>query len=418
LNGEIFSIGTELLMGELTDANASWIAARLPALGIQLQWVSIIGDNLQMLNEAFSRGLQRSDIIFTTGGLGPTRDDLTREAIAQTLGETRTVQKEVVEQLERYFQSRGIAMPLNNLQQAHLIPSARFIRNRNGTAPGWWAQRDGKIIIAMPGPPGEMHPIWEDEVAPRLAEMVNDGVTITRNIKTIGLSEGAVDETVAEFFGLENPYLGIYSKPDGIHLRMIARAKDAASARALIQPMEEGIVARLAPYIWGYDDETPEQAIGKVLVERGLTLATMESCSGGFLANSITDVPDSSTYYKGGMVVYSDELMIANGVSAQTIRRYGTVSQETATAMAQAIRKNLSADLGIGITGVAGPSELEGKPVGQVYLSIAGPDDVKEASLRIPPRRAVIKRRIANTALIELRRMINAGRPTLKHADR
>jgi nicotinamide-nucleotide amidase len=408
LKGEIFSIGTELLMGELTDTNASWIAARLPALGIQLQWVSIIGDDLKMLTETFSRGLQRSDIIFTTGGLGPTRDDLTREAIAQTLGETCTVQKEVVEQLERYFQGRGTAMPPNNIQQAHLVPSARFIRNRNGTAPGWWVERNGKIIIAMPGPPGEMHAIWEEEVTPRLAEMVNDGVTITRNIKTIGLSEGAVDETVAEFFGLENPYLGIYSKPDGIHLRIIARAKDTASALALIQPMEEGIVARLAPYIWGYDDETPEQAIGKELVERGLTLATMESCSGGFLANSITDVPDSSTYYKGGVVVYTDELMIANGVPAQTIRRYGTVSQETATAMAQAIRKNLSADFGIGITGVAGPQELEGRPVGQVYLSIAGANGIKEASLRVPPRRAVIKRRIANTALIELRRMINA----------
>jgi len=409
LKGEIFSIGTELLMGELTDTNASWIAARLPALGIQLQWVSIIGDNLEMLNEAFSRGLQRSDIIFTTGGLGPTRDDLTRQAIAQTLGETPTVQKEVVEQLERYFQGRGIAMPPNNLQQALLIPSARFVRNRNGTAPGWWAQRDGKTIIAMPGPPGEMHPIWEDEVAPRLAEMVNDGVAITRNIKTIGLSEGAVDETVAEFFGRENPYLGIYSKPDGIHLRIIARARDATAAWALIQPMEEGIVERLAPYIWGYDDETPEQAIGKVLVERGLTLATMESCSGGFLANSITDVPDCSTYYKGGVVAYTQGLMIANGVPAQTLRRYGMASQETATAMAQAIRKHLEADFGIGITGVAGPSELEGQPVGQVYLAIAGANGVKEASLRVPPRRAVIKRRIANTALIELRRMISAG---------
>ena len=408
MKAEILSIGTELLMGELTDTNASWIASRLPALGIQLQWVSIIGDDLGMLAEACSRGWQRSDLILTTGGLGPTQDDLTREAIAKALGETPTVQEQVVKELERYFQDRGITMPTHNIKQAYLIPSARFIPNRNGTAPGWWVERDGKIIIAMPGPPGEMRAIWEEEVAPQLGQILNGQVTITRNIKTMGLTEGAVDEIVSEFFGRENPYLGIYSKPDGIHLRIIARAKDATSAQALIRPVEDAIVARLAPYIWGYDDETPEQAIGKTLQQRGLSLATMESCSGGYLANSITDIPDSSRYYKGGLVVYSNEMKIANGVPAEVIQKYGAVSQETATAMAQAIRDNLGADFGIGITGVAGPSEVEGKPAGLAYLSIAGANGVKELELRSPPRRPVINRRISNTALIELRRLVDA----------
>ena len=159
MKAEILSIGTELLMGELTDTNASWIAGQLPPLGIQLQWVSIIGDDLDKLAEAFSRGLQRSDIVFTTGGLGPTQDDLTREAVAQALGETPTVQQEVVDNLERYFAGRGIAMPSHNIKQAHLIPSARFVRNRNGTAPGWWVENNGRIVVCMPGPPGEMQPI-------------------------------------------------------------------------------------------------------------------------------------------------------------------------------------------------------------------------------------------------------------------
>ena len=222
MKAEILSIGTELLMGELTDTNASWIASQLPPLGIQLQWVSIVGDDLEKLADAFSQGLRRSDIIFTTGGLGPTQDDLTREAVARALGETPTVQQEVIDNLERYFAGRGIEMPSHNIKQAHLIPSARFVRNRNGTAPGWWVENDGRIVVCMPGPPGEMQPIWHEEVAPLLKEMVDEEVTITRNIKTLGMSEAAIDEEISEFFGHENPYLGIYSKADGIHLRIIA----------------------------------------------------------------------------------------------------------------------------------------------------------------------------------------------------
>ena len=409
MKAEIFSIGTELLMGELTDTNASWIAARLPALGIRLQWMSIIGDDLEMLTEAISRGLQRSDIIFTTGGLGPTQDDLTREAVAGAMGETPVVQEEVVRSLEQYFANRGTPMPPHNIKQALLIPSARFIPNRNGTAPGWWTERDGSTIVCMPGPPGEMHAIWEEQVEPRLSQVGDDEVTITRNIKTMGLSEGAADEIVSEFFGKENPYLGIYSKADGIHLRIIARAQDAATAWALIQPVEDAIVARMGPYVWGYDDETPEEAIGAALKARQLTLATVESCTGGYLANSVTEEPDSSDYFKGGVVAQTDGMKTAIGVPPETLEKHGAISQETATAMARAIREHLGADYSIGITGVAGPSEVEGKPVGLAFLAIAGPEEVRELELRLPPRRAVIKRRLSNQALIELRKMITDG---------
>ena len=406
MKAEIFSIGSELLMGELTDTNASWIAARLPPLGVQLLWVSIVGDDLGRLTEAISRGLQRSDILITTGGLGPTQDDLTREAVAAALDETPVVQEEVVRALEEYFQSRGVVMPSHNVKQALLVPSARFIPNRNGTAPGWWVERDGRFVVSLPGPPGEMQAIWKEEVEPRLRRLVDDEVTVTRNIKTMGLSEGAVDEIVSEYFGHENPYLGIYSKADGIHLRVIARAQDTAAAWALVQPVEEAITARLGPYIWGYDDETPEQAIGPVLKERGLTLATMESCTGGYLANSITETPGSLDYFKGGIVAYSPSMLAAGGVPRQTIVDHGAVSRETATAMARAAREGMGADFGVGITGVPGPTEQEGKPVGLAYVCIVGAGQVKEMELRSPPRRAVIKRRLSNQALIELRKLI------------
>lgn len=413
MNAEIISIGTELLMGELTDTNASWIAGRLPALGIRLQWVSIIGDDLPKLTEAFQKGWQRSDVIFTTGGLGPTQDDLTREAVAAALGETPTVQEAELENLRQWFRNRGQDMPAHNVKQAQLIPSARFITNRNGTAPGWWTERDGKHIVCMPGPPGENRAMWQDEIDARLKTLIDDEVTITRNIKTLGLGEAAVDEIVAEFFGLENPYLGIYSKADGIHLRIIARAGDEASARALIGPVERAIHERLAPYIWGYDDETPELSVGAALLARGMTLATMESASGGFLANTITEAPDSGRWYRGGSVAYTRDAMAAAGVDAGVLERYGAVSQETANAMARAAQCATAADFGIGVTGVLGPEEVEGHRPGTIHIAIATADGgaVREFPLRTPPRRLVIKRRSCNTALTELRKLITALSP-------
>ncbi len=409
MKAEIFSIGTELLMGELTDTNGSWIAAQLPPLGIQLQWITIVGDNLDMISEAFARGMSRSDVMFTTGGLGPTQDDLTREAVAKAFGEAPVVQPEVVERLERYFEGRGMAMPAHNIKQAHLIPSAEFIPNPNGTAPGWWAEKDGKIIVSMPGPPGEMHPMWENQIAPRLRELVDDEVTITRNVKTLGMSEAAIDEVMDEYFGQENPYLGIYSKADGIHLRIIARAASEGEARSMIQPVEAAIEERLGEYIWGYDDETPEQSVGQALSGKGLTLATMETCTGGFLANSITEVPQASQYFRGGVVAFSPRQAMENGVPAQVVEQYGLASEKAAAAMASAARERLEADYGIGIAGVSSPEGENGHPAGQIFIAIAGPDGVKELAMRVPPRRITIKRRGSNTALTELRKLITSG---------
>ena len=412
MKAEIVSIGTELLMGELTDTNASWIAGRLPPLGIQLQWVSIVGDDLPMLTDAFRRGMERSDIIFTTGGLGPTQDDLTREAVAAALGEAPVVQEAELENLRQWFRNRGQDMPAHNVKQAHLVPSASFITNRNGTAPGWWAEKGGKHIVCMPGPPGENRAMWADEIDARLKTMIDTEVTITRNIKTLGLGEASVDEIVSEYFGLENPYLGIYSKADGIHLRIIARAADEAIAREMIAPVENAIHERLAPYIWGYDDETPELSVGSALVARGMTVATMESVSGGFLANSITEAPDSNQWYRGGSVAYTTDAMIAAGVDADVLSDHGVVSQQTANAMALAAQYSNAADFGIGVTGVLGPQELEGHRPGTIHIAIAhGGEDVQEFPLRTPPRRLVIKRRSCNTALTELRKLITAVSP-------
>jgi nicotinamide-nucleotide amidase len=354
--------------------------------------------------------MERSDIIFTTGGLGPTQDDLTREAIAAAFGETPVIQQEVVDDLERYFAARGGPMPQHNIKQANLIPSARFVPNPNGTAPGWWAERDGKIVICMPGPPGENRSMWEDQVEPQLAELIEDEVTITRNIKTFGMSEGAVDEIVSEFFGVENPYLGIYSKADGIHLRVIARGKDSQSAQAMIAPVEQAIHERLGEYIWGYDDDTPAQAAGRSLLENDLTVAVIEMCTGGALTNSITDVSDSLTYFKGSTVAYDGAALSASGVPAEVMEKHGVVSQETANAMAETVRQRFKADLGIAVTGVPGPGEFEGKPLGLAYITVTNGVKTREMEMRLPPRRVTIKRRVPNQALIELRRLVEETR--------
>ena len=411
MNAEIISIGTELLMGELTDTNASWIAGRLPPLGIQLQWVSIIGDDLPKLTEAFRQGMKRSDIIFTTGGLGPTQDDLTREAVAAALDETPTVQQEEIENLRQWFRNRGQDMPAHNVKQAHLIPSAQFVTNRNGTAPGWWAEKDGKHIIIMPGPPGENRAMWQDEIDAKLRDMIDSEVTITRNIKTLGLGEASVDEIISEYFGLENPYLGIYSKADGIHLRIIARANDEDTAREMIAPVENAIHERLAPYIWGYDDETPELSVGAALTARGMTLATMESVSGGFLANTITEATDSDQWYRGGAVAYTADAIVAAGVPSAILDANGVVSQPTANAMALAAQTSAGSDFGLGVTGVLGPREFEGHRPGTIHIAISHGEDVHEFPLRTPPRRLVIKRRSCNTALTELRKLITTVSP-------
>jgi nicotinamide-nucleotide amidase len=408
---EILSIGTELLMGEIVDTNAAHLAARLPPLGLELRWVQQVGDNRDHIVELLQRALTRSDVILTTGGLGPTQDDLTREAIAAALGEELRVDPDLLEQMKRNFQGRGQSMPSLNIKQATLIPSARSLPNPLGTAPGWWVETRGRLIAAMPGVPREMERMWEHEVTPRLKERVKGPVILTRTLKTFSLAEAAVAESVGHLFGKENPYLGIYARADGIHLRIIARGAREAQAQALIEPVEAEIRAKLGPTIWGADNEVLEERVGSLLRERGLSLATMESCTGGMLASSITDVPGSSDYFRGGLVAYTNEVKIAYGVDPQLIEQHGAVSPPVAESMAQAARRLLRADLGLAVTGVAGPGELEGKPPGTVIIGVAWGERHQSSAGRYPPRRELVKRRAVTQALLELRRLLVEADP-------
>jgi nicotinamide-nucleotide amidase len=410
MKAEILSVGTEILLGEILDTNSQYIAARLPALGIDLYYKHTVGDNLGRLTEVLGRAWERADIVFTTGGLGPTEDDLTREAIAAVLGEDVAVDPDLEAWVRAFFARRNAPMPERNLKQAWLIPSARAIPNPRGTAPGWWVERNGKSIVAMPGPPAEMTRMWDAEVEPELRRRPTGVVLIARTLKTSGIGEGSVDEMLSPLLKTTNPSIGVYARADGIHVRIAAKAHDRAEALEMIEPVEEEARRILGPAVWGADDDTFESMVGRLLLDRGLTLAVMESCTGGLLADVITNVPGSSRYFRGGVVAYATDIKVAMGVDPSVIEEHGVISAEMAAAMAEAARLRLGADMGIGITGVAGPDPQDGAAVGQVHVAVAdalGPPATM--SYVFAQSREAIKRRAVTSAMTLLRRRLLAG---------
>ena len=416
MKAEIIAIGTEILLGEIVDTNTQYVASRLPALGIDLYYTSVVGDNLGRLVEVIGRAWARSGVVLTTGGLGPTEDDLTREAIAQVLGEEPHVDPELERALREFFARRGVQMPESNVKQATLIPSARAIPNPRGTAPGWWVERDRHVIVAMPGPPTEMQRMWEAEVAPELARRHSGAVLVVRTLKTIGLGEGTVDEMVSPLLKSSNPSIGVYARADGIQLRIAAKAASVEDGRRLIAPVEAEARRILGSAVWGADDDTLAGAVGTMLREQGLTLATMESCTGGLLGSTITDVPGSSDYFKGGLVSYATGMKIAWGVDRQIIAEHGVISGECAQAMARAVRDRLGSDVGIGVTGVAGPDPQEEKPVGTIHVAVVlGEEPPQTVSYVFAQGREAVKRRAVTTALALLRRAL-LERPDADHA--
>ena len=407
MKAEIISIGTELLLGELTDTNASYLAGQLPILGIDLYWISQVGDNQGRLVEVLKRAWLRSDLILITGGLGPTKDDLTREAIAEMMEEEMRIDPIFEREIRERFTHRGIEMAPSNIKQAAVIPSATAIHNTRGTAPGWWVEKDGHTLVAMPGPPGEMHHIWHTEVLPRLQQRATGDIIFSKTLKILGLPEGTVGELVSPLLSAANPTLGIYAKADGIHLRFTAKAKNRKQAEEMIDRGEAQVRSIFGKSIWGTDKDTPASMVGQILAKKRLSLAVMEYCSGGLLTATISDTPGNLTYFKGGLIASSTEALVAYGVASELIDSCGAISFEAAEAMAEAGRLLLKADIGVSVTGVIGPDPLEGKPAGTMYIGIASSLDKKTVKSDYTTRNASwIKRRVINSALFELRKMM------------
>lgn len=412
MKAEIIAIGTEILLGEIVDTNSRYIASRLPALGIDVYFTATVGDNLARITDVLRLALERADVVITTGGLGPTEDDLTREAIAAVLGEELRIDPDEERRLREFFARRGVPMPERNVKQASIIPSGRFLPNPRGTAPGWWVEKNGKIVIALPGPPVEMTRMWEVEVEPELRKRSRGGVLVTRTLKTAGLGEGHVDELISPLLKSANPSIGVYARPDGVHVRIAAKAANEEEAWRLVRAVEAEARRLLGAFVWGADDDTFEGVVGALLRQRGLTLGVMESCTGGLLSDLITNVPGASLYFRGGLVAYHTELKIRWGVRPEVIAEHGVISAECAREMARAAREALDADIGIGITGVAGPDPQEDKPVGTVHVAVDAPfAPPQSVSYTFAQSREAIKRRAATTALTLLRRVLIESAP-------
>lgn len=405
---EILSVGTELLLGQITDSNAAYLGRTLAGLGIDLYHKSTVGDNEGRILETLRRARDRADVIITSGGLGPTEDDLTKECIAKVFEEELVTDPASLEQLHEFFRRRGVPnMPARNAKQALIYQHGRPIPNPNGTAPGALLEKDGKIVISLPGPPNEMIPMVENHVVPLLLERLSGTrqYLVTRVLRFIGIGESAVDERLQDLLAGTNPTVAPLAHTGEVHIRLGAKAVSLEAAEALIQPVEAEIRRRLGRFIYGIDRTTLEEAVVGLLIDRGRTVAVAESCTGGGLGSRLTSVPGSSAAFLGGFITYANAAKEALvGVPAALLESHGAVSAPVAEAMAAGARQRLGADYALSITGVAGPEGgTETKPVGLVYIGLAGPEGVRSTENHFIGIREDVRRRSTQVALQMLR---------------
>jgi len=408
MRGEILSIGTELLLGQIVDTNAAYMAERLAGMGIALFLKDTVGDNNDRLDATLRLAASRAEVIICTGGLGPTADDITAAAIARVFGASLEMHEEGKQHITSFFARFGRPLTDKQFKQALLPRDAMIVPNPIGTAPGFILRTDAHTVVALPGPPHEMQPMWRETVEPYLRRL-SGAVICSRTLRFCGIGEAALETELQDLMEGGNPTVAPYAKPSEVHIRVTAQAASEEEAARLIAPVEAEIHRRVRQYLYGSDDETLEAVIGRLLCERGQTLAVAESCTGGLLGGRITNVPGSSRYFLGGVIAYQNTLKDTMlGVPAETLAAHGAVSEETARAMALGVSRATGATYGIGITGVAGPDGgTEEKPVGLVYIGIAdhaGQSHVLRTDMW--GDRATIRNRAVQQALVLLRSIL------------
>ncbi len=413
MNAEIIAVGSELLTPHRQDTNSLFLTEKLNDLGVEVRFKSIVGDDLEGLTAAAKLAMRRSDIIIFTGGLGPTEDDLTREAVAEGLGLKLQRDPEVMAKIEARFAKRSMKMTTNNAKQADILSSATVLPNTLGSAPGQWiaGKYDGqeRLLMLLPGPPYEMKALFEAECIPRLRARIPVQHIATRTLKMAMMPESQVDARVAPIYKLYTDVeTTILAGAGEIQLHLRCRKESQPDAEARVQELADKIEDELGDAIFSRKGETIEQIVSYLLQMRGMTLAVAESCTGGLLAERITSLSGSSRYFLGGAVVYSNELktQFAN-VPKALIDQHGAVSREVAASMAEGIRKRCLASYGIGITGVAGPSGgTEQKPVGLVYIALAGEEGTQVVERNFPGDRKRIRQFATQQALEMIRRAL------------
>lgn len=380
MQAEIITIGDELLIGQVVDTNSAWLGSTLGDDGIKVIQITSVQDHAAQIVQAVNDALSRADIVLMTGGLGPTKDDITKKTLAEMFGMKLVRNEQVYEMVGKQLALRGIAFTELNQGQALVPDGCTVLPNRNGTAPGMWFERDGKVLISMPGVPFEMKALVKDEVLPRLRKHFALDANVHRTIITFGLAESILADTIASWEEALPPYLHLAYLPSAlcIRLRLSAYEIDRQKAEQEIESQIEKLSKVIPHYIIGSEDDSLESVTGTLLKTRGETLATAESCTGGNIAHRFTAMPGASEYFKGGVVAYSNEVKIALlGVNPESLNRYGAVSQSVAEQMAEGVRRATGATYGISTTGIAGPTGgTPEKPVGTVWMAVATPNGV------------------------------------------
>ena len=404
---ELLAVGTELLLGNTVNSDAQMLARELSALGLNVYYHSVVGDNPERLSQSVELAKSRADVIITTGGLGPTCDDLTKVAVAQAFGKELVYHEPSAQRIRERFAQRGTPVTENNFQQAMVPEGCTVLDNDWGTAPGVAFQAGGTHVLMLPGPPRECAMMFRHRALPYLQQLA-DGVIASRTVKTFGIGESAAEALLRDLMNaLHNPTLAPYAKPTGTELRITAHAPTREEALRLIAPVEEQVKAILGDKVIGVDVDSLEEVCFALLKDRGLTVGTAESCTGGLLAKLLTDLPGSSAVFRGGVVSYTNGVKAGLlGVPQDLLDRYGAVSPQVAEAMARGAKAALGCDIALSTTGVAGPdADDRGNPIGLVYLGLAWGDQCQVTEFRAGPvERERVRRQAAQTALDLLRR--------------
>ena len=409
-NAEIISVGTELLLGNIINIDARDISQLLSEIGINVYYHTVVGDNPQRLRQAVDVAKSRADIIITTGGLGPTYDDLTKQTLCQCFGKELYRDEEIVQGIKDHFSKHAYRkLTENNFIQADLPVGCTILRNDFGTAPGCAFEADGKHVLMLPGPPRECFPMFKNYALPYLMQF-SDGEIHSHNIHVFGLGESAMEYTLHDMMlKMTNPTMAPYAKTGEAFLRVTAKAHSQKEADEMMAPVIKEVREILGDVVYGIDTGSLENTVLGLLKEKGLTISAAESCTGGYIAKRLTDIPGSSASFLGGVVSYSNEAKIKIlGVNPDDIKSLGAVSDNVAIQMAEGARRLLGSDLALGVTGIAGPgSDSSGKPVGMTYIALSTPDGTY---LRfIPSRygdRDGIRLGVSSTALDMARRYL------------
>ena len=411
-NAEILCVGTELLLGEVVNTNAAYISRELAKLGISVYHTSVVGDNPKRLSEAVKTALNNADLLVLSGGLGPTYDDLTKETVAEALSLPMVRDENILREIEEYFASSGRKMPENNAKQADIPLGAQALKNRTGTAPGIFIEKDEKVVVLLPGPPFELIPMFEEFVFPKLREK-SDKILVSHNIHIMGMGESEVETHLIDLMkNSANPSLAPYAKEGEMRLRVGALASSEAEGERMCQEMIEKVRnTAVGEYIYALDAELIEKLVVDLLKEKGLTLSCAESCTGGYFGKRITDVSGASKVFKGGFITYSNEAKIELlGVNPETIEKYSAVSPQTAEEMAQGARERLKTDIAISITGEAGPDPdpATKQSVGTVFIGISTRESTYSIKLTIASQRdrEYIRRVASSRAMKEIIKII------------